>query len=246
VSGIIEFSSLVDIAWDVVEAVILLLAILAIFQVLLLRLPTSYVINLLKGTLISAGGLILFLLGVQIGFLPYGQAVGEALGEFTHKWLAIPFGFLLGFITTWGEPAVRILCNQVEKASVGVIRKRMVLPAICVGVAFFVALGIARVVYSIPILYILIPGYALAIVMLWFTKKDFIGIAFDAGGVATGPIANTFLLGLGLGLASVVGRPDMMIYGLGLVALIALAPIISVMMLGIIIRIRIRYRGVIT
>jgi hypothetical protein len=242
-SGIIEFSSLIRIAWDVVEAVILLLAILAIFQVLLLRLPTSYVINLLKGTLISAGGLILFLLGVQIGFLPYGQAVGEALGEFTHKWLAIPFGFLLGFVTTWGEPAVRILCDQVEEASVGVIRKRTVLQAICVGVACFVALGIARVVYSIPILYILIPGYALAIVMLWFTKKDFIGVAFDAGGVATGPIANTFLLGLGLGLASVVGGPDMMIYGLGLVALIALAPIISVMMLGIIIRIRIRYRG---
>ena len=242
-SGITNFYSLIGTAWGVVEAVIPLLAILAIFQVLFLKLPTSYIINLLKGILISTGGLILFLLGVQVGFLPYGQAIGEALGEFTHKWLAIPFGFLLGFITTWSEPAVRILCNQVEEASVGVIRKRTVLYAICIGVAFFVALGMARVVYSIPILYILIPGYALAILMLWFTKKDFIGIAFDAGGVATGPMANTFLLGLGLGLASAVGSQGMMIYGLGLVALIALAPIISVMMLGIIMRIRIRYRG---
>jgi hypothetical protein len=242
-TGIFEFSNLISIAWDVIQVVILLLAILAIFQVLLLRLPRSYVINLLKGTLISAGGLILFLLGVQIGFLPYGQAVGEALGEFTHRWLAIPFGFLLGFITTWGEPAVRILCNQVEEASVGAIRKRTVLYAICVGVAFFVALGMARVVYSIPILYILIPGYALAIVMLWFTKRDFIGVAFDAGGVATGPIANTFLLGLGLGLPLALGSSNVVTYGLGLVALVALAPIISVMMLGIIIRVRIRYRG---
>jgi hypothetical protein len=227
----------------VVDAMLLLVAILAILQFWLLKLPASYVINLFKGMLISTGGLILFLLGIQIGFLPYGQAIGEALGDFTHKWLAIPFGFLLGFVTTWSEPAVRILCDQVEEASAGAIRKRTVLYATCVGVAFFAALGVARVVYSIPILYILIPGYALAILMLWFTEKDFIGIAFDAGGVATGPITNTFLLGLGLGLASAAGSQNMMIYGLGLVALIALAPIISVMMLGIIIRIRIRYRG---
>jgi len=245
-SGVVIFHNLINTARGVVDAILLLVAILAILQFLLLKLPTSYVINLLKGTLISAGGLILFLLGVQIGFLPYGQAIDEALGDFTHEWLAIPFGFLLGFITTWSEPAVRILCNQVEEASAGSIRKRTVLYAICVGVAFFVALGMARIVYSIPILYILIPGYVLAILMLWFTKKDFIGVAFDAGGVATGPMANTFLLGLGLGLASAAGGQNMMIYGLGLVALIALAPIISVMMLGIIMRIRIRYRGVIT
>jgi hypothetical protein len=227
----------------VVSAVLLLVAILAIFQMLLLKLPTSYVINLLKGTLLSTGGLILFFLGIQIGFLPYGQAIGEALGEFTYKWLAIPLGFLLGFITTWSEPAVRILCGQVEEASAGSIRKQTVLYAICAGVAFFVALGMARIIYSIPILYILIPGYALAIFMLWFTKKEFIGVAFDAGGVSTGPIVNTFLLGLGLGLASAIESQSTMIYGLGLVALVALAPIISVMTLGIIMRIRIRYRG---
>jgi len=245
-SGAVVLHNLINTAQGVVDAVLLLVAILAIFQVLLLKLPTDYVINLLKGTLLSVGGLILFLVGVQIGFLPYGQAIGEALGNFPHKWLAIPFGFLLGLVTTWSEPAVRILCDQVEEASAGAIRKRTVLHATCVGVAFFVALGTARVVYSIPILYILIPGYALAIVMLWFTKKDFIGVAFDAGGVATGPMANTFLLGLGLGLASAAGSQSMVIYGLGLVALIALAPIISVMMLGIIMRIRIRYRGVIS
>jgi hypothetical protein len=239
VSGSTNFYSLVGTAWGTIEAVIPLLTILALFQALFLKLPTSYIINLLKGILISTGGLILFLLGVQVGFLPYGQAIGEALGEFPYKWLAIPFGF----ITTWSEPTLRILCNQVEAASAGVIRKRTVLYAICIGVAFFVTLGMARVVYSIPILYILIPGYALAILMLWFARKDFIGVAIDAGGVAAGPVANTFLLGLGLGLASAAGSQNMVIYGLGLVALIALAPIISVMMLDIIMRIRIRYRG---
>ena len=242
-SVIVFFHNLISTAQGVINAVLLLVAILAILQFWLLRLPTSHVIDLLKGTLISTGGLILFFIGVQMGFLPYGQVIGKALGEFTYKWLAIPFGFLFGFITTWSEPAVRILCNQVEEASAGSIRKQTVLYAICAGVAFFVALGMARVVYSIPILYILIPGYALAILMLWFTKKEFTGVAIDAGGVATGPIVNTFLLGLGLGLASAAGGQSIMIYGLGLVALVALAPIISVMMLGIIMRIRIHYRG---
>jgi len=101
----------------------------------------------------------------------------------------------------------------------------------------------ARVVYQIPLLYILIPGYTLALVMVWFTQKEFVGFAFDSGGVATGPMANTFLLGLGLGLASAAGGENMIVYGLGLVALIALAPIISVMALGLIIRIKSRYRG---
>jgi hypothetical protein len=242
-SGIDIFNNIVSTARGVVEAVLPLIAILAIFQILFLKLPISYVTNLLKGTLISAGGLFLFLLGVQIGFLPYGKAIGEALGNFDHKWLVIPFGFLLGFITTWSEPAVRILCDQVESASSGSIRKSIVLIAICIGVANIVALGMVRIVYQLPLLYILIPGYLLAIVMVWFTRKEFTGFAFDAGGVATGPIANTFLLGLGLGLASAAGGENMAVYGLGLVALIALAPIISVMALDFIIRIRNRYWG---
>ena len=242
-SGIEIFNSVISTARSVVEAIFPLLAILALFQALFLKLPTTYVINLLKGTLISAVGLWLFLLGVQIGFLPFGQAIGEALGSFSFKWLAIPFGVLLGFITTWSEPAVRILCDQVEDASAGSIRKQTVLYAICIGVAVFVALGLARIVFHIPILYILIPGYLLAVIVVWFTEKDFIGIAFDAGGVATGPMANTFLLGLGIGVASAADGHYTLVNGLGLVALIALAPIISVMALGLVIRFRVRFRG---
>jgi hypothetical protein len=235
--------SLINTAQGVAVAVLPLLTILAIFQTLFLKLPTSYFITLLKGTLISAGGLWLFLLGVQIGFLPYGQAIGEALGSFTYKWLAIPFGFLLGFVTTWSEPAVRILCHQVEEASAGSIHKRTVLYAICIGVALIVALGMARIIYRIPLLHILIPGYSLAVLMVWFTHKNFVGFAFDAGGVATGPMANTFLLGLGLGMASASGDQDLLVFGLGLAALIAVAPMISVMALGLIVRIRTNYRG---
>lgn len=225
-----------------IQAVLPLLLILILFQVLFLKLPASYVFTLVKGVAISALGLLLFLQGIYAGFLPYGQAIGEALGNLPYRWLLLPFGFLIGFITAWGEPAVRILCDQVEQASTGTIRKRTVLVAICIGVAIFVAIAMARVAYNIPLLYILVPGYTLAIIMLWLTQKEFLAIAADAGGVATGPITNTFLLSLGLGLSSASNNNNLAISGLGLIALVALAPIISVMTLGIIVRIK-RYRG---
>lgn len=237
-SGINIFGNLGSTTLSVIQAVLPLLLILLLFQVLFLKLPAKYVVSLLKGTAISAVGLLLFLQGINIGFLPYGQAIGQALGSLTYRWLMLPFGFLIGFLTAWSEPAVRILCNQVEQASTGAIRKGVVLIAVCLGVAIFVAIAMARMVYSIPLLYILVPGYVLAIVMFWFTQKEFIAIAVDAGGAATGPITNTFLLSLGLGLSSVNSEQNMAISGLGLIALVALAPVISVMALGVIVRIK--------
>jgi hypothetical protein len=227
-----------DTVLSVVAAVLPLVVLFMVFQVLLLRLPRPYVLNILKGTLLASCGLLLFLQGVHIGLLPFGRAIGEALGTLPHKWLLIPFGLLLGFLTTWGEPSVRILADQVEKASSGSIKQSMVLYAVCLGVGLIVGLGMLRIGYGIPLLYILIPGYALVIAIMWFSEKEFLSIAIDAGGVATGPMANTFLLALALGASSSIGGQDPVIHGLGLVALIALAPIISVMVLGFIFRMR--------
>ncbi len=232
-----EMSLLHDIqntAVSVVEAVLPLVVLFIIFQLLFLKLPREYVLNIIKGTLLASCGLLLFLMGVSIGFLPYGRAIGEALGTLPHKWLLIPFGFSLGFLTTWGEPAVRILANQVEEASSGTIPHRAVLYAVCIGVAFFVAFGMLRIGYNIPLLYMLMPGYASVIAMIWLSDREFVSVAVDAGGVATGPLANTFLLAIALGVSSSIGGQDPVLHGLGLVALIALAPIISVMMLGFI------------
>lgn len=224
----------------VLKALIPLLGIFLVFQLLFLKLPRSYVFNLLKGTLLATVGMVLFLQGVRIGFLPAGQAIGEILGTFAWKWALIPLGFLLGFLTCWGEPAVRILSAQVEKASAGSIRKSVVLYTICGGVALFVALGMAKIVYGIPLLYIIVPGYALAIAMSWFSEKEFMSIAFDAGGVSTGPMAVTFLMAVAVGVSSAVEGRDPVLYGFGLIALIALAPILSVMGLGFLFRIRLR------
>lgn len=221
---------------SVLEAVLPLTALFVVFQIVFLKMPRSYVIGILKGTLLASCGLLFFLQGVNVGFLPFGRLIGEALSSLSQKWLLIPIGLLLGFVTTWGEPAVRILADQIEEASTGSIRRTQVLYAICLGVSFSVGIGMLRIAYGIPLLYLLIPGYMLVIASMWFSDPDYLSIAVDSGGVATGPIANTFLLAIALGLASSMGGQDSMLHGLGLVALIALAPIISVLILGFIFR----------
>lgn len=235
-SGINILHDLPGTAQSVAEATLPLVAIFIVFQLLILKLPRRLVWNILTGTVMASMGLFLFLQGVNIAFLPFGQVLGEALGALHKKWLLVPFGFVLGFLTTWGEPSVRILSDQVEEASSGSIRQSTVLYAICIGVAVAVGLGMLRIGYDVPLLYILIPGYAFVLMVMGLSDKDFLSIAVDAGGVATGPLANSFLLALALGVSSSAGDKDPVVQGLGLVALIALAPIISVMVLGFIFR----------
>lgn len=223
-------------AWSVALAVLPLLIFFLVMQVLFLQLPVKEVSRILIGTLLAALGLYLFLLGVEVAFLPAGRAIGEALGALAAKWPLVAGGIALGFATAWAEPAVGILASEVEKATGGSIPRRLVLAAICVGVALFVGLGMARIAWDLPLLYVLAAGYGAVLALLAFTEREFVAIAVDAGGVATGPIANSFLLALALGASSAAGGQDPLVQGLGLVALIALAPIVSVMTLGVLVR----------
>ena len=228
--------TLADAAVSVALAIAPLVVLFLLFQFFMLKLPGRKVKDILLGTALAAAGLFLFLLGVEVGFLPFGRAIGQAIGAIREPWLLVPIGLFLGFVTTWGEPAVRILADQVEDASNGSIPGVLVLYAICLGVAIWVTLGLFRISYGIPLLYLLVPGYGFAILMIWCSNKDFVAIAIDAGGVATGPLANTFLLALALGASSAMGDQDLVSQGLGFVAVIALAPIISVMILGLVMR----------
>jgi len=229
-------AEIADTLLSVTIAVTPLTVLFLIFQVFLLKLPLGQVAEILKGTAIAAVGLFLFLFGIGIGFLPFGRVIGEALGALEQRWLFVLIGFLLGFFTTWGEPAVRVLCNQVEEASNGSIRRSLVLITICIGVAVWVALGVLRLLQGIPLLYLLTPGYVLVVVLMWLGHRTFIAIAVDAGGVATGPLANSFLLALALGASASLGDRETIVQGFGFVALIALAPITSLMILGFLIR----------
>jgi hypothetical protein len=231
-------ADLVRTARGVVLALLPLAALFAVAQLLFLRLPRSEVTRIAKGTLLATAGLFLFLLGVGVGFMPFGRTIGEAFGAMAQKWPLLIFGAVLGFVTTWGEPAVRILADQVEEASTGAIRQGVVLAAVCLGVAAAVGVGTLRIAYDWPLLWILVPGYALATGLIWVSDRTFVAIAVDSGGVATGPLANTFLLALAFGVVATVAGADPLMDALGLVALIALAPIISVMLLGLVVRLK--------
>lgn len=227
--------NLTDTAASVAQAILPLVVLFVIFQLFLLRLPRNRVKEILVGTALAAAGLFLFLLGISVGFLPFGRAIGVAIGSMPEPWLIVPIGLLLGFATAWGEPSVRILANQVEEASNGSVPGMLVLYAVCIGVAAWAALGLLRASYGIPLLYILLPGYLLAIILIWLCDKDFVSIAIDAGGVATGPLANTFLLALALGISSAIADRDPVTDGLGFISFISLAPIISVTALGLLV-----------
>lgn len=230
------FQGIGDIFVSLSRGILPLLLLFFVFQLLFLKLPRGYVLNILKGILLAFIGLLLFLQGIYTGFLPAGKAIGEALGSIQREWLLVPFGLMAGFLAAFSEPAVRILSNQVEESSGGSIRKGIVLYTISLGVAASAAVGMARIVYDISLLYILIPGYLVAMILIWFSDKSFVSIAFDAGCVATGPMVVIFLTAIAMGMAATIEGRDAMIYSFGIVALMMLAPILSVLLLGLVFR----------
>ncbi|HII98707.1 MAG TPA: DUF1538 domain-containing protein [Methanoregula sp.] len=223
---------------EVLQALSPLVIFFVVFQFLSLQLPREYIFGLFKGITITLIGMVLFFQGVKIAFLPAGQEIGAYFGGLEQLWLLIPFGFLLGFLTTYAEPAVRVLCYQIEKSSGGYVPGNLILYALSFGVAIAVAIGMARIVYGFAFLPFVIGGYLIAIVLMRFTDPDFIAIAFDSGGVATGPMAVTFLMALAVGASVEVGGGNPITEGFGLIALIALSPILSILILGIAYRIK--------
>lgn len=229
---LIEFLYFGHVLSEVLIAIVPLVVFFVFFQLIYLRLPREYVMNMFKGVVLAVAGLTLFLQGVKVGFMPVGTRMGEIMNSFEQLWVLIPIGFLLGLVATVAEPAVRILCENVEKASSGSIGFRLLLVILSTGVGIFVALGIAKIIFGIPIYYIIMPGYIAAILLMWFCDQSFIAIAFDAGGVATGPMTVTFVMAIALGLAEAMEGRSAVQDGFGLIALVAMAPILSVMFVG--------------
>lgn len=211
-----------------------LVLVIIVFQFLLLKLALVQLKKIFIGITLSFLGLSLFLQGVRVGFLPVAGMLGEQLGGMKHIWLAIPVGILLGFVATIAEPAVRILNYEVEKVSGGFITQTVMLVTISLGVAFSVGIAMARVIYGIPLIWILLPGYVLALLLAKFSPPNFVPVAFDSGGVATGPMTVTFLMAMTVGVASGIEGRDPLLDGFGMISLVALAPILSVLILGII------------
>lgn len=218
---------------EVATALLPLFALFLLFQFLFLKLPLRKFIDIGVGFLLTFIGLSLFLQGVHIGFLPIGQQMGEILGSLSYRWILIPIGFIIGFFAIYAEPAVSVLLNQVEKVSGGYIPQKVLLYTLSIGVGISISLSVVRIIFGISLWYFIVPGYIMAFIMIKFSSKTFTSIAFDSGGVATGPMTATFILAMFVGLASVTEGRDPLLDGFGMVALVALAPILSVLTLGI-------------
>jgi len=225
---------------EILLALVPLTVVFIVFQLAILKLPRRYFLDTLKGLALAAVGLVFFLYGVIIGFLPAGWEIGSLLAGKGLAWVLIPAGFALGLVATIAEPAVRVLGSQVEEQSGGYVREKMILACISLGVASVVSLAMARVVFGIPLHLLLIPGYALAFLLMFVFKPAFAPLAFDAGGVATGPMTVTFIVAIAAGAADSLGGEAGVENSFGLVALVALAPIIAIMILDLVYR---RKRG---
>lgn len=210
-----------------------------LFQVTALRLPRRQLVRMGVGTLYTFFGLVLFLTGANIGFMPTGQYLGAQLASQAHPWLLVPLGFIVGVFVVAAEPAVHVLNKQVETVSGGTIRRRTMLLVLSVGVGISVALSLLRLLTGWPVWVLLAPGYALALLLSFLSPKIFTAIAFDSGGVASGAMTTTFLLPLAMGACEALGGV-IMTDAFGIVAMVAMMPLIAIQLLGLVYRRQLR------
>lgn len=218
-----------------------ILAIFLVFQFSALKLPKAEVLRIVMGLVFVFFGITLFFTGVNVGFLPVGSMVGAVLASGDMSWILIPVAVVIGCVIVLAEPAVHVLTQQVEQITEGRISKKTIFMSMCVGVGVSLGLCAIRVLFQFNILYILIPAYIIAIALSFFVPKIFTGIAFDSGGVATGAMATTFVLPMFMGACSAMGI-DSMLYGFGTLAFIAVTPLLTIQILGLIVGIANRRR----
>ena len=195
------------------------------------------VLKIAMGLLYTYIGLVLFLTGVNVGFMPAGRYLGQTIAGLSWSWLLIPIGLVIGYFTVSAEPAVHVLTKQVEDLTDGAISAKSMGLAFSVGVALSVGLAMARVLTGISIMWFLIPGYALALGLTFFVPKIFTAIAFDSGGVASGPMTATFLLPLAMGACEAVGG-NIIKDAFGIVAMVAMTPLITIQIMGLVFKIK--------
>ena len=193
----------------------------------------SVVPRMLIGFVYTILGLVLFLTGVNVGFAPVGNFLGETLGSGQYKLLLIPIGALVGYFIVKAEPAVQVLNAQVDEITGGIVSHKMMNTALSIGVAGAVVLSMVRVITGLHIYYIVIPGYLIALLLTRIVPTVFVGIAFDSGGVASGPMTSTFLLPLAMGACNGVGG-NVLTDAFGVVALVALSPLLTIQLMGVI------------
>jgi len=227
------------IARDIIIALAPIIILFIIFQFISFKLPRRSVRKIIKGLVYTFIGLVLFLVGVNAGFMDVGSMVGYNVATLDNKSYVLIIGFVLGLVTILAEPAVHVLTQQIEDVTSGYVKRKVVLLALSLGVGAAVGLSMLRIIISeVQLWHYLLPGYIIAIAMSYFVPKLFVGIAFDSGGVASGPMTATFILAFAQGVAKAVEGADVLREGFGMIAMVALTPLIALQILGFIFKIK--------
>lgn len=218
--------------YEVAVALLPIVACFFILQAIFMKLPKKRILQIVIGIFYTFFGLVIFLTAVNVGFMPIGYKLGTELAK-THPVLLVAIAFILGFTVVLAEPAIHVLKRQVETVTGGAVSKRSMLIALSVGVGLSIALSVIRIIFDFSILYYMIPGYFISLGLSFFVPKLYTAIAFDSGGVASGPLTSTFILPFAVGICFVLqGEAKVLADAFGLVAMVAMTPLITIQALG--------------
>ena len=219
-------------AKEVIIALGLIVVFFLICQFAFLKLPAKRLKRIAVGVIFTYIGLVIFLTGVNVGFMPIGYKLGASIAAFDERFLIV-FGLFVGVLTVLAEPAIHVLNKQVEEVTGGLISKKSMMMGLCIGVGASIALSMIRIVYDFNLVYYVIPGYFISLALSLFVPPVYTAIAFDSGGVASGPMTSGFILPLALGACvTLQGSEAVLRDGFGVVALVAMTPLITIQLLG--------------
>lgn len=230
-------SELPHYAHEMLIAFLPIVAVFVLFQLIFRRFHGNALPRAIIGFVYTYVGLVLFLTGANIGFMPAGQLIGQVLAETEFRYILIPVGMLVGWFTVAAEPAVHVLKKQVEEISNGTITQKTIGIGLSVGVAFSIGIAMLRVLTGIPLIPFMIGGYLISLTISFFVPPLYTGVAFDSGGVASGPMTTTFLLPFAMGACVAVGG-NLMTDAFGIVAMVAITPLITIQCIGLIAELR--------
>lgn len=201
--------------------------------------------KILKGLGYTYTGLVIFLVGVNAGFMEVGRVMGQGIANLESPWILPIIGFLLGMMVVLAEPAVYILTEQVEEVTSGHISKKVILGALSIGVAFAVTMSMMRIMIpGLKLWHFLLPGFAFATFLSYRVPPIFVGIAYDSGGVASGPMTATFILAFAQGAAQAIPTANVLIDGFGVIAMVAMTPLVSIQILGLLFKRKAKKEGI--
>ncbi len=220
------------VAKEVAVALGLIVLFFLICQVIFLKLPKRQLLKIGAGVVFTYIGLVIFLTGVNVGYMPIGYKMGTQLSQL-HPALLVGLALIMGILVVLAEPAIHVLNTQVEEVTGGYVKKRSMMIGLCLGVGAAIALSVVRIIFDFSLAYYIIPGYFISLALSIFVPPVYTAIAFDSGGVASGPMTSGFILPFAVGVCvALQGEGAVLRDGFGVVALVAMAPLITIQLLG--------------